>query len=71
MENNLVLYNGPTSPFGRKCKIASLVLGIRHKEEIINVYKDLNWEDMSISEKSKHAIWAKKQTEEINNEKHF
>jgi glutathione S-transferase len=39
MENNLVLYNGPTSPFGRKCKIASLVLGIRHKEETINVYK--------------------------------
>ena len=39
MEENLILYNGPTSPFGRKCKIAALVLGIKHKEETINVYQ--------------------------------
>ena len=39
MSENLVLYNGPTSPFGRKCKVTALVLNIEHKEEKINIYK--------------------------------
>jgi len=39
MENNLILYNGPTSPFGRKVKIASIVQGIDLEEKIINVYE--------------------------------
>tara|TARA_Y100001935_G_C17299030_1_gene507955 strand:- start:56 stop:670 length:615 start_codon:yes stop_codon:yes gene_type:complete len=39
MSENIVLFNGPTSPFGRKCKIAALLLGIDHKEEKINIYK--------------------------------
>ena len=39
MTSNLILYNGPTSPFGRKCKIAANILQIPHEEKIINVYK--------------------------------
>ena len=36
---NLVLYNGPTSPFGRKCKATALYLNIQLHEEIVNVYQ--------------------------------
>ena len=39
MDNKLTLYNGPTSPFGRKVKVASLVQEINIKEKIINVYE--------------------------------
>jgi glutathione S-transferase len=39
MLENLILYNGPTSPFGRKCKVTALVLKIEHQEEKINIYK--------------------------------
>jgi glutathione S-transferase len=39
MSEEIILYNGPTSPFGRKCKIAALLLDIIHKEEKINIYK--------------------------------
>ena len=39
MTDEIILYNGPTSPFGRKCKIVALVLDIVHKEEKINIYK--------------------------------
>ena len=39
MSDNLILYNGPTSPFGRKCKIVALVLEIPHEEKKINIYK--------------------------------
>ena len=39
MSNNLILYNGPTSPFGRKVKIVSLVHDIDLEEQIINVYE--------------------------------
>ena len=39
MRNNLILYNGPTSPFGRKVKIVSLVHEIDLEEKIINVYE--------------------------------
>ena len=39
MNNKLILYNGPTSPFGRKVKIASLVQEINLEEKIINVYE--------------------------------
>ena len=39
MSNNLILYNGPTSPFGRKVKIVSLVHEINLEEKIINVYE--------------------------------
>lgn len=39
MNDELILYNGPTSPFGRKCKIVALILKIEHKEEKINIYK--------------------------------
>ena len=39
MSNNLILYNGPTSPFGRKVKIVSLVHEIDLEEKIINVYE--------------------------------
>ena len=38
MTSNLILYNGPTSPFGRKTKIVSLVQEIELEERIINVY---------------------------------
>ena len=39
MENNLILFNGPTSPFGRKTKIVSLIHEIKISEKIINVYE--------------------------------
>ena len=39
MASNIILYNGPTSPFGRKCKIAANILQIPHEEKIINVYQ--------------------------------
>ena len=39
MNDKLILYNGPTSPFGRKVKIASLVQEINLEEKIINVYE--------------------------------
>ena len=39
MENKLILYNGPTSPFGRKVKIASIIQEINLEEKIINVYE--------------------------------
>ena len=39
MKSNLILYNGPTSPFGRKTKIISLIQEIELEEKIINVYQ--------------------------------
>ena len=39
MEDQIILYNGPNSPFGRKTKVTSLVQGIKLKEKIINVYE--------------------------------
>ena len=39
MNKKLILYNGPTSPFGRKVKIVSIVHKIDLEEKIINVYE--------------------------------
>ena len=39
MKDQIILYNGPNSPFGRKAKITSLVQEINLEEKIINVYK--------------------------------
>ena len=39
MQNQIILYNGPNSPFGRKTKITSLVQEIKLEEKIINVYE--------------------------------
>ena len=39
MKDQLILYNGPTSPFGRKAKIVSIVQEIELEEKIINVYE--------------------------------
>ena len=39
MSSKLILYNGSTSPFGRKVKVASLVQEINIEEKIINVYE--------------------------------
>ena len=39
MENKLILYNGPTTPFGRKVKIVSIIQEINLEEKIINVYE--------------------------------
>ena len=39
MKDQLILYNGPTSPFGRKAKVVSLVQEIELEEKIINVYE--------------------------------
>jgi len=39
MENNLILFNGPTSPFGRKTKIVSIIHEIEISEKIINIYE--------------------------------
>ena len=39
MKKKLILYNGPTSPFGRKVKIVSIIHKIDLEEKIINVYE--------------------------------
>ena len=38
MQDQMILYNGPNSPFGRKTKITALVQEI-NLEEIINSFK--------------------------------
>ena len=39
MHDQIILYNGPNSPFGRKTKITSLVQEINLEEKIINIYE--------------------------------
>ena len=39
MKEQIILYNGPNSPFGRKTKITSLAQEINLEEKIINVYE--------------------------------
>ena len=39
MKEQIILYNGPNSPFGRKTKITSLVQEIDLEEKVINVYE--------------------------------
>ena len=39
MQDQMILYNGPNSPFGRKTKITALVQEINLEEKIINVYE--------------------------------
>ena len=39
MQNQIILYNGPNSPFGRKSKVTSLIQEIDLEEKIINVYE--------------------------------
>ena len=39
MQNQITLYNGPNSPFGRKTKITALAQEINLEEKIINVYE--------------------------------
>ena len=39
MQDQIILYNGPNSPFGRKTKVTSIVQGIKLEEKIINVYE--------------------------------
>ena len=39
MQDQIILYNGPNSPFGRKTKITSLVQEINVEEKIINIYE--------------------------------
>jgi glutathione S-transferase len=39
MKDQIILYNGPNSPFGRKTKATSLVQEIKLEEKIINVYE--------------------------------
>jgi len=39
MQDQIILYNGPNSPFGRKTKITSLIQEINLEEKTINVYE--------------------------------
>ena len=39
MQDQIILYNGPNSPFGRKTKVTSLVQEINLEEKIINIYE--------------------------------
>ena len=39
MQEQIILYNGPNSPFGRKTKITSLVQKINLEEKIIYIYE--------------------------------
>ena len=37
MQDQIILYNGPNSPFGRKTKVTALVQEIKLEEKIIEV----------------------------------
>jgi len=39
MDVQIILYNGPNSPFGRKTKVTALVQEVKIEEKIIDVYK--------------------------------
>ena len=39
MQDQIILYNGPNSPFGRKTKVTALAQEINLEEKIINVYE--------------------------------
>ena len=39
MDGQIILYNGPNSPFGRKTKVTALVQEVKIEEKIIDVYK--------------------------------
>ena len=39
MQDQIILYNGPNSPFGRKTKVTSLAQEVNLEEKIINVYE--------------------------------
>jgi glutathione S-transferase len=43
----LILYNGPTSPFGRTARVVSLELGIALEERIIDVYAATFLDDLN------------------------
>ena len=38
MKDQIILYNGPNSPFGRKTKITAIVQEVEVEEKIIDVY---------------------------------
>ena len=38
MKDQIILYNGPNSPFGRKTKITALAQEVIVEEKIIDVY---------------------------------
>ena len=39
MQDQIILYNGPNSPFGRKTKVTALAQEVNLEEKIINVYE--------------------------------
>jgi len=39
MQDQIILYNGPNSPFGRKTKITAIVQKVEVEEKIIDIYK--------------------------------
>ena len=39
MQDQIILYNGPNSPFGRKTKVTAFALEIDFEEKIINVHE--------------------------------
>ena len=39
MDGQIILYNGPTSPLGRKTKVTAIVQEVKIEEKIIDVYK--------------------------------
>ena len=39
MPDQIILYNGPNSPFGRKTKVTALAQDVKLEEKIINVYE--------------------------------
>ena len=39
MQDQIILYNGPNSPFGRKTKVTALTQEVNLEEKIINVYE--------------------------------
>ena len=39
MQDQIILYNGPNSPFGRKTKVTALAQAVNLEEKILNVYE--------------------------------
>ena len=54
-----LLYNGPTSPFGRKCKVSALVLDVAHKEEKINKEFEIQNTDRAVGTRISYHLYKK------------
>ena len=54
MKDQIILYNGPNSPFGRKTKITAIVQEVEVEEKIIDFDKE------KMNEKIRHKLIEKR-----------